>query len=359
MKKIIGLEHKDPYFDNQVKIEWHLGLYCNKNCSYCSDTSHDNIPNHLSFSTFQVGISNLLQQIDKERIRIEFTGGEPTLNPNFYRMLEYLSEVEIDKTSFTTNGVRSLTYYKKCIDLIDSVTFSFHMEYENIDPNTIIELQKYIDSKKRKRWLKVHIMFLPTTSERVKSLKDKFEKNDIRYAIRRIRPSYHRNHPCNEYWSDGRLKKGTIVHPFDTDSISALLCTEESGTDHSGGDEDYYSKEELEILERENRFNFENLIIHYSDRTIENSNVNRVTGDKLNQFKGWKCWAGIQSMRIGVDGTITVGKCEIPPLGNVFSNFKIPDGPSICKNDWCCSATNINTTKLKQNCNVRVNNERL
>ena len=354
MKTITGLEHSAEHFDDEVKIEWHLGLYCNNNCSYCSDTSHNRTPEHLEFDKFIIGVNNLMNKIDRNKIRIEFTGGEPTLNPYFMNMLFYLYYVGIDKVSFTTNGSRSIQYYKNCIDMIDSITFSYHMEYENYKPEMIIELQDYINSKETKKWMKVHIMFLPSTLDRVKQLKDIFEDNNIRYAVRRIRPSYFRTHPGNEYWPDGRLKKGMIVPPFDTKSISALLCTEESGTDHSGGDEDYYSIEELNFLNNECRYNFENLIIHYDDGTYERSNVNQITGDKLNQFKGWKCWAGIQSMRIGVDGIITVGKCEIPPLGNVFTEFEIPDRPSICRNDWCCSATNINTTKNKGECVTRV-----
>lgn len=354
MKTIIGLEHKYEHFDNEVKIEWHLGLYCNNNCSYCNDTSHNNIPNHLSLDKFKIGVKNLLKRISKEKIRIEFTGGEPTLNPKFYEMLQYLNDNEIYKISFTTNGSRSLDYYKKCIDIIDSITFSYHMEYENFSPDMILELQKYINSKNRKRWMKVHLMFLPSTLQKIKKLIDIFERNDIRYAIRRVRPAYNKNHPDNEYWPDGRLKKGVIVKPFDNQSISTLLCTELNGSDHSGGNEDYYSKEELDFLDKSTKFNFENLLIHYDDGTTEYSNVNKITGEKLNQFKGWKCWAGTQSLRIATNGNITIGKCEIPNLGNVFQSFEIPNKPFICKNDWCCSATNINTTKSKIQCNTRI-----
>ena len=348
MKKIVGLEHKDPDFDNEVKIEWHIGLYCNNNCSYCSDTSHNNTPSHLSFDKFKKGVQNILNKIEPTKIRIEFTGGEPTLNPNFYDMLKYLDEINIDNISFTTNGSRNIKYYKKCIGLINNMTFSYHMEYNSFKPEMIIDLQKDINSKKRERGrVKVHIMFLPTTLDRVKELKSIFEKNSIKYVIRRIRPSYHKRYLDNEYWPDGRLKKGVIVPPFDTNSISVLLQTKEGGANHSGGDEDYYSAEELQFLKNEGRFNFKNLIIHSADGSKEVSNINQITGDKLNQFKGWKCWAGIQSMRIGIDGNITVGSCELPSLGNVFTDFEIPKNPSVCKDDWCCSATNINTTKIK------------
>jgi organic radical activating enzyme len=343
MKKIVALEHKDPDLDNEIKIEWHIGLYCNNNCSYCSNTSHNNIPSHLNFDKFKRGVQNILNKTESNKIRIEFTGGEPTLNPNFYNMLKYLHN--INRISFTTNGSRSIEYYKKCINLVNLITFSYHMEYNDFKPEMIIDLQKYIEKRKRKM-VKVHVMFLPTTLDKVKELKNVFEKNNVKYVIRRIRPSYHKSYSDNEYWPDGRLKKGVIVPPFDTNSISVLLQTKDSGTNHSGGD-DYYSIEELQFLKDESGFNFKNLIIHNDDGSKEVSNVNQITGDKLNQFKGWKCWAGSQSMRIGTDGNVTVGSCEIPSLGNVFTNFELPKTPLTCRDDWCCSATNINTTKIK------------
>jgi hypothetical protein len=221
------------------------------------------------------------------------------------------------------------------------------MEYNDFEPEMIIELQKYINSKKRKRWLKVHIMFLPTTLTRVKKLMKDFKDNNIRYVIRRIRPSYHKNHPQNEYWDDGTLKNGVFVKPFDNRSIAVLLQTEKHGTDHSENNADYYSEEELSFLESETPSNFENLIIHYSDGSLKNTNINEITGKKLNSFRGWKCWAGVQAIRIAVDGTMTVGKCVIPSIGNVFEDFQLPTEPTICNNDWCCSATNINTSKIK------------
>lgn len=346
-KEIVSLEHKAVNFDHEVKIEWHIGLFCNHNCSYCTEESHSNKQDFLDYDKFKRGVQNLKAKIDTEKIRIEFTGGEPTLHPRFLDMLKYVKESGITKVSFTTNGHKTFEYYKVCIDLIDSITFSYHMEYNDFKPEMIIGLQNYINGKKRKRWLKVHIMFLPTTLIKVKQIKHIFKENNIRYVVRRVRPSYQKNHPSNEYWKDGTLKKGVFVKPYDNKTISVLLKTENSGTDHSEGDGVYYNDEEIKFMQNETRFNFENLIIHYSDVTSEKSNINEITGKKLNRFRGWKCWAGIQAMRIGIDGAVTVGKCEIPSLGNVFDKFKIPTQPSICKNDWCCSATNINTSKIK------------
>jgi len=353
MKKIVGLEHKDKKFDNQVKIEWHLGMFCNFNCSYCSDSIHNNTVYYLDFEKFKLGVDNLLHQIDKENIRIEFTGGEPTLNPNFYNMLLYLDSKGIKNTSFTTNGSKDVEYYKKCLEVIDSITISYHMEYKPYDADMIIELQNFIKTLDEKRYMKVHIMFLPGFSEQVLELKQIFEENNIRYAVRRIRPSYYKFHVDNEYWPDGRLKKGVVVPPGDITSKSALLYTDTAGVNHSETNQTYYSDDELELLRTVNKFNFENLIIHYADGTQEYSNINEITGNKLNQFKGWLCWAGTQSLRIDFNGEMTIGQCEQPPLGNVFESFTLPSTPYVCKDDWCCSATNINVTKYSERCNIR------
>lgn len=337
--KIIKIEPLDKNMQNNVKIEWHLGLFCNNNCSYCTDANHNDIPKHLSFEKFKIGINNLLNNFKPEQLHIEITGGEPTLNPKFLDMLKYMNFKNIKNISFTTNGCMSLEYYKKALEY-SKITISYHMEYNNISIEDIIKL-----GKNNKR-LKIHIMFLPGTLERTKNIIEILSKNTVKYIIRRIRPSYYKDHIANEYWSDGRLKSGIIVKPFDTSCISVLLQTENSGTDHSESNQKYYSEEELKFLENVPKATYNDCLIYYSDGSIKELNRNDITANKLNQFKGWVCYAGVEMLRIGENGELTVGKCEQPSLGNIFGKFKIPKEPCVCNNDWCCSITNIHTTKF-------------
>lgn len=82
--------------------------------------------------------------------------------------------------------------------------------------------------------------------------------------------------------------------------------------------------------------------------TIE-ENVNDILARKENQYKGWRCWAGIQSVNITSDGTLTSASCNNEQFGNIYDDEEISllKEPHLCKKDWCACAANINITKIK------------
>lgn len=353
MSSLVAIEHNNPELDRQIKVEWHLGLFCNYNCSYCSSTSHSRRPKHLNLEKVKVGIGNLLRysSVHNRVLRIEFTGGEPTMHPQFIQILRYANSQGVQKLSTTTNGSRLLEYYQEAMSFLESITISFHMEY-NLKPKELLQkinsLNRYLKTLLEKKFLKVHVMFLPGMLPEVLEIREYLRSRGIRFAIRRIRPTYQADHPDNEYYSDGRLKRGKILRPFQNDKESVLLHLESQGVDHGGGESDYYSSEELEFIQSEEASaNFSNVKVYRSNGEASHETVNDISARRENRFTNWICWAGIQSLRVGYDGTLRVGNCQLPSLGNIFGEFRISESPVRCRNAWCSSATNLNTTKVK------------
>jgi hypothetical protein len=89
-------------------------------------------------------------------------------------------------------------------------------------------------------------------------------------------------------------------------------------------------------------------------------NVNDITVRQENQYKGWLCWAGLESLMITAQGDVYTATCKAKRIGNIYEDFDLPDEPMVCPKDWCACAADLNTTKAKDNESaryLRVNNE--
>ena len=78
---------------NVFQVTWDLGRRCNYDCSYCPSHRHDNFSPHASLETLKANVDFLYKYIDLymnhrhfKETSISFTGGEPTVNPNFIHL---------------------------------------------------------------------------------------------------------------------------------------------------------------------------------------------------------------------------------------------------------------------------------
>jgi len=92
----------DDYGPRRLSVE--LANICNLHCSYCF-RSEDNLYSHQAeFFSLEL----LRRILDEARTaaqitRVSFTGGEPTLHPKFFQILETVGECGL-QASFVTNG---------------------------------------------------------------------------------------------------------------------------------------------------------------------------------------------------------------------------------------------------------------
>ena len=84
---------------NLFQVSWDLGRRCNYDCTYCPTTRHDNFSPHATLEQLKSNVDFLFEYMDTymqyrdfKEASISFTGGEPTVNPNFIPFIEYLKE---------------------------------------------------------------------------------------------------------------------------------------------------------------------------------------------------------------------------------------------------------------------------
>jgi MoaA/NifB/PqqE/SkfB family radical SAM enzyme len=91
------------------KLELEICLLCNNNCIYCVQGNNP-INRRSSFLSF----NEIKKRLDKGRrnhSELILQGGEPTIHPQFFQILEYAKYLNFSKIELITNG-RLLFYYK-------------------------------------------------------------------------------------------------------------------------------------------------------------------------------------------------------------------------------------------------------
>ena len=126
-------------------VNWNIGKRCNYACSYCPKDLHDRRSPHTRLPQLQAGLEPVLAVL-RERgedrgLRLEFTGGEPTLNPDFLDFVRWIKATQGDVAQvvgLTTNGSRTVRYYGDLLAFVDYITFSAHFEF--LDPDHFIQV---------------------------------------------------------------------------------------------------------------------------------------------------------------------------------------------------------------------------
>ena len=258
-----------PHQD-QVKVEWNIGKRCNYDCSYCPTEIHDNFSPHTDINILESAVDRLCE-MDKP-LRISLTGGEPCVHPDIESLLDYFKRKNIFWVNITTNGTRGYRWYLENEMYFNHLVFSLHLEH---DWTRIVDtIMKYYDNTEREFF--VNVMAHHNKMDHVRNVVKAFKDIGIKFAVRRIR------------WTEG---------------------------DHNVFDDLRYEGKDLEwILEQDAtakpncRINDEQ-IIHSND----------VIKQHMNQFKGWSCNAGLESLMINWDGEVHRATCRVGgSLGNIY-----------------------------------------
>jgi MoaA/NifB/PqqE/SkfB family radical SAM enzyme len=112
---------------DQINIVWRLLRLCNYNCWYCYE--YDNKRKILPYND-ALKIVEFLSKIDKKFIRLNITGGEPTLYPRFLDLIAmiiaFISSDSKLRLTLWTNLSANVQLYKEF--------YSFCCRFSNVEP---------------------------------------------------------------------------------------------------------------------------------------------------------------------------------------------------------------------------------
>lgn len=290
---------KWPHQDS-IHVEWNLGKRCNLDCAYCPAEIHDNHSPHTNIKILHDTV-DALHEIGRP-IRVSLTGGEPTVHPQIDKLIEHIAQ-RLDWLNITTNGLRDPHWY--AVQPVNHYVFSLHFDNEHWERamDNITIFRQVSETP-----FHVNIMAHHECMDKVKLAASRFIGHDIKYAVRRIR------------WTEG---------------------------DHDLFDDMRYDGNDLRWIIEHNATAEPNVIIDES----KYAHANDIIKEHLNQFKGWKCSAGIESLMINWDGEVHRATCRVGgSLGNIYEgSFEVPIEPITCTRKFCTCAADIGITKYDPN----------
>jgi MoaA/NifB/PqqE/SkfB family radical SAM enzyme len=146
----------------KMMVTWDTGRRCNYDCTYCEATRHDTYsPVHsynelLETLEFVKAYTGIYKGEDAE-INISFTGGEPTINPDFWHLARHIKKNEPNITcGLTTNGVWHPRKTDEIIELFQGLTVSYHPEGSEKAKAHVLENIKRLHESGI--WLQINVM---------------------------------------------------------------------------------------------------------------------------------------------------------------------------------------------------------
>jgi organic radical activating enzyme len=142
------VEIQNSEYDDFLSVDIYLTNVCNYSCHYCHPGLNEGDKRFpTDYDLFVKNVDHLLnvykENFNKKKIKIELSGGEPTLWPKVGEFARHLKEThpEIICIAITTNASRTIRWWKENAKFFDEVHISLHAEG---NPQQVINVADYI-----------------------------------------------------------------------------------------------------------------------------------------------------------------------------------------------------------------------
>jgi len=343
IRSLMCPDHANNIPPKVFSLTWFLGKRCNYDCSYCSPHIHDAVSPFINVDISNRFIDQLTQS--KEKIKWNFTGGEPFIDPGFIKIINYIKSVsEPEQINSITNGSLPLKAYQKFQGLVDGITFSIHLERSDKEITETLKKIKTLKNSDPSLMVSVNLMFLPGKITQVKNIIDFFLENEINYVVRKIHPPELDDKITPAI--NGR-KTHTLLPITPEQKINWKQKNDEKRNNNIAS---YYDQEEIEFLSQANKNPpWKNVGIWYDDGGYQEINSDQLVDKDQHNFLNWVCYAGVDSIYIDYNGYIYRGLClNDGYIAHISDDtFTISKNPTICQRNWCGCNIDIPIRKAK------------
>jgi organic radical activating enzyme len=352
--RIVKLGQRSMLHRDTFVVSWILGRFCNYNCSYCWPYAHSQKKDHRSIELCLNTIDEIKRQARENgfnSFHFSLSGGEPTFHPGYLDILQHLAD-DIDNTNYTsihmtTNLSQSLKWFEKYVAVSSRlhkamVTASYHREYVNSHEKRVLFADKLEFLQQYDVNATINMVMVPEWFDKIYEEAMYFHERGINVTLKpqsdpkasyvvegytkEMLDKLHNGMPQRAY-TDAKSK---ITRPsYRASAVNPKLNLEKDDTDvpqqfNVELEDDTGKKWYMDQAERLNAFNF-------------------------NDFKGWSCNSGYQSIIIREpDGSVKRSySCSDQPLGNINTGFKLFDKPMPCISNSCVSSADSKIPKVK------------
>jgi organic radical activating enzyme len=285
------IEVKQQWPSDRLRIEIMIGNTCNFKCWYCFPGSNEGTHRWPEYESFVKHLDHLLTyyetNLGKSAFELHIIGGEPTLWPEFGKFIQYFKNTHNCIFSMSSNGSRTLRWWKEYGSYMDKVILSCH--HEQVDVDHFIQVA---DCLYEQQVIVTGIVLMdPFKWDRCIQLAEELKHSKHQWAID-MQEVYH---DTISYTSEQQniLKNNRVRHHNHQWALA--------NNKHI-------------ILKTE---------VVSEDGTVIPVGNNEIVLKKMNNFYGWDCNLGIDSIFIDNFGNIT-GACR-NNLYNLGFQYNIKD----------------------------------
>ena len=148
-----------------------------------------------------------------------------------------------------------------------------------------------------------------------------------------------------------KVVKGMLDEHQIPNTVRRIRWTE---GDHDLFDDMRYNPDDLHWIKEQDATVKANTVIQYPGDEGEGPITQYIHANDIiklhkNQWKGWTCNAGLESLMINWDGEVHRATCRVGgSLGNIYNDtFMQPVEPVVCDRNFCTCAADIPLTKFK------------
>jgi wyosine [tRNA(Phe)-imidazoG37] synthetase (radical SAM superfamily) len=293
-------------YDDYLSIEYMVSNVCNYACEYCHPGSNEGDVKFVDdVDLLLVNFKHLLDvyqnDFGKKEVKLEITGGEPTLWPHLGKFTDSLkAHVNHINIAITTNGSRTLRWWRENSKSFTEIHLSLH-SVEG-DAKHMIEVADYLYNETECH-VAVNVIMDPANWEQ--------SMNNLNTMV---------NHPTP--WLVKTWLLIDTVKDIRTDYTKEQLEFMSQKV-HKQPPQEYIEKLiEKKIIPVKSKAR-----VVYSDGTIDDYNSLEMRINKMYNFFGWRCRLGVDRVRIA-DGHFA-GSCGARNL------FNLKDPISIYEKDFC------------------------
>lgn len=319
MKNLIAIR---PVKQSYVSITWQVNNHCNFRCSYCNPGNWDgSVKNNDDLDKIKENLNKIFEYYERlgyQAFKFYFSGGEPTIWKNLIPLIEWLkTRLDDPQIGINTNLSRPIKYWVEHSHLFHDVVASFHPEFAKKDRYT--ENAEYLQDKVN--YLCCRMMMREEQFQEVidygNSLKQRLKNYNIEWV-----PLFSDIATTVEPW---KYSEQWMKDFFETNSFESKHTIPKARGSK-------WSMVSQEV---------------YDDGTTAPFNGNRLTAERQNFFKGWKCWVS-EGIFINSSGNISAASCGMGPrLGNIYRDVELNLEPVICNKYHCTCGTDMLLTKEK------------
>lgn len=310
-----------------LRVNWQPGNSCVYDCSYCNPKTKDGSRPWPDVERTRSLIS-LIQDVyskppyDKTVFRYEWIGGEPTVWKDIELVLGHVSDLG-GSSEIVTNASRSVRWWRENARHFSAVTCSYHVESADLRHftsvcNTIADAGVSCG---------VVVMMLPSRWDECVAVFDHLRRNG-RFGM--VSPNIIYDLGTPSPWHS---------YPYTEAQLAWFSDTGSATPDHSVDLPD--ARHWVPVL----RDSLSGEAVWSNTETMVNTNTNN--------FLGWDCYIGIDTLHINSDGEVLsdVGCMQGQRIGNWLhddlSTLRWPVNTTLCMIDDCWCANDLRARKTR------------